>query len=143
MALVRLSGHPIGVSLTSDIPFEKLGVEHPFSFSIAGLHLYWGLFRSIAVNVLLYNILLINILWGLVNLLPVYPLDGGRVSRELCTLKNPRRGIALSLQISIVAAVGMAAYGAIQWQSLLVPLMFGYLAYGSYQTLQAYQRNYW
>jgi Zn-dependent protease len=143
MALVRLSGHPILVSFNGEVPWDKLGVDAVHGMPILRALIVRAPFHSESAERLVHNMLFVNIVWGLVNLLPVYPLDGGRVARELCTLKNPRRGIALSLQISIVAAVGMAAYSAIQWQSLLVPLMFGYLAYGSYQTLQAYQRNYW
>jgi hypothetical protein len=73
----------------------------------------------------------------------VYPLDGGRISRELCTLSHPRRGVVLSLQISIGAAIAMAVVGVLAWQSFYTALMFGYLAYINYQTLQAYQQNRW
>jgi Zn-dependent protease len=82
-------------------------------------------------------------LWGLINLLPVYPLDGGRVAREICTLGNPRRGIVLSLRISMVVAALMAAIAALSWNSLYTAILFGYLAYSSYRTLEAYQRSVW
>jgi membrane-associated protease RseP (regulator of RpoE activity) len=77
------------------------------------------------------------------NLLPVYPLDGGHVSRELCTLAGARRGIVLSLWISMVTSGLIAAYAALQWGSLYLPLLFGYLALMNYQTLKAYQQNSW
>ena len=38
------------------------------------------------LNTLIWDLLQVNILWGLVNLLPVYPLDGGQIARELFTL---------------------------------------------------------
>jgi hypothetical protein len=38
-----------------------------------------------------------------------------------------------------VAAIAMAAFGLIAWQSFYSALLFGYLAYSSYSTLQAYQ----
>ena len=50
-------------------------------------------------------------------------------------------GIVQSLQLSAGAAVLVAAY-ALAEQQILSGLMFGYLAYGSYQTLQMY-RNHW
>src|SRR5262249_43255267 len=34
----------------------------------------------------------INLYWPLLNLVPVWPLDGGRVARELCTWLSPRNG---------------------------------------------------
>ena len=48
------------------------------------------------------------------NLLPVYPLDGGQIARELFTLGNPRNGIIQSLQLSVGAAVLVAAYALTQ-----------------------------
>ena len=39
----------------------------------------------------------INVWWALINLLPVYPLDGGQISRSLLNLWRPRDGIRLSL----------------------------------------------
>ncbi|MCH8045495.1 MAG: site-2 protease family protein [Planctomycetes bacterium] len=85
--------------------------------------------------------LFVNVLWGLVNLLPVYPLDGGQVSRELFMLFNPRRGIVQSLWLSVIASGAAAVFGLMLMESLYVGLMFGFLAYSSYQTLQAYLRG--
>lgn len=85
--------------------------------------------------------LFVNIVWGLVNLLPIYPLDGGQIARELFTLGNPRQGINFSLQLSIGTAALMAAYGVTR-QDWFLALMFGMLAYDSYQALQAY-RSHW
>jgi hypothetical protein len=42
----------------------------------------------------------------------------------------------------MIAAIGMAIVG-LTWQSLLVVLMFGYLAYSSYKTLEAYRSSLW
>jgi stage IV sporulation protein FB len=87
---------------------------------------------------LLNNLFQICVLWGLVNLLPIYPLDGGQIAREILLKLNSRDGIRWSLLLSILAAGMMAAIGLIQWQSWFVALFFGYLAYTSYATLQAY-----
>ena len=88
------------------------------------------------------DLIWINGLWGLVNLLPIYPLDGGRVSRELCLLSQPQQGMILSLQISMFAAGAMVLVG-LSWKSLFVALFFAYLAYSSYRTLQAYRASLW
>jgi Zn-dependent protease len=50
----------------------------------------------------------INLVWGLVNLIPVWPLDGGQVCRELCTGARIARPIETSLWISIVTAGSIA-----------------------------------
>ena len=48
--------------------------------------------------------LYINLWWGLVNLLPVLPLDGGQVCRSVCLSISPFRGENAARNISI--AVG-------------------------------------
>lgn len=113
------------------------------SVPFLGLKIYWEQFASRPVNFALMQAFWVNIGWGLINLLPIYPLDGGRVSRELFTLGQPRRGVILSLQLSMVVAGGMALYGLLAWQLIFTAFMFGYLAYSNYQTLQAYRANSW
>lgn len=90
------------------------------------------------------DVFYICILWGLVNLLPVYPLDGGQVARELFMRFSPGDGIRQSMMLSMIAGVAMAVYGMIQWRSYFVALFFGYLAYMSYLAMQSYgDRNRW
>lgn len=88
------------------------------------LSLAWGLFY-------------INILWGLVNLLPVYPLDGGQISREIFLLQNPGRGMVQSLWVSVFVGAGLAIWG-LSMGSMFIGFMFGSLAYSSFMTLQAF-----
>jgi Zn-dependent protease len=52
----------------------------------------------------------INLLWPLLNLLPIWPLDGGRISREVFEGLMPARGTAFSLGISMVVAGFLAAH---------------------------------
>jgi stage IV sporulation protein FB len=84
-----------------------------------------------AIRILLF----VNVLWGLVNLLPIYPLDGGQVSRELFLMGNARQAVHYSLMLSMVAAIGMALFAA-RIEQWFVVIMFGMLAYQSYQGLQ-------
>jgi Zn-dependent protease len=97
--------------------------------------------KSSPRDTLIWDLLQVNILWGLMNLLPIYPLDGGRIARELFTLTNARSGIVQSLQLSIAAASLVAIYALVK-QDVFLCIMFGFLAYGSYQALQSY-RNAW
>ncbi len=89
------------------------------------------------------NLLYINIIWGCLNLLPIYPLDGGQVSRELCQWIHPRQGIIWSLQLSMIAAGLIVIVVILSLHAILLALFFGYLAYSSYKTLQAYQQSRW
>lgn len=138
LLVVNLVGHSAGITTggRAESLFDKNALR------ILGLAFYWEPFDSLHVDRMLGNLLLINVLWGAINLLPIYPLDGGQISREVCQLSDSRRGIILSLQVSMVAAIGMAIVG-LSWGNWFVVVLFGYLAYSSYTTLQAYRDNAW
>jgi Zn-dependent protease len=99
---------------------------------------YFEPFRADVVNTTVADLLQVNIMWGLLNLLPIYPLDGGRVARELFTLRDARSGVIQSLQLSAGTAVLVAAYALLNGK-IFMTLMFGFLAYGSFQAWQAYR----
>ena len=80
----------------------------------------------------------VSIFWALLNLMPVYPLDGGQIARELFLLGGSRQAIPHSLILSIVVAVGIALWG-FQRQESFMGIMFLMLAYSSYMTLQQYR----
>lgn len=73
----------------------------------------------------------VNISWGLLNLFPIYPLDGGQICRTLLGLRRLR----LSLSIS-VAVAALFAVGALLIQSIFIFAFFGLLAAGSAQALE-------
>jgi stage IV sporulation protein FB len=140
---LRLSGHYVGFALKeSQIDLESLDLRRVLIQPMGPMLAFFEPFGSRPLNNMVGDLLQVNILWGLVNLLPIYPLDGGQIARELFTLGNPRQGIVQSLQLSIGAAVLMAVYGVLVSGSIFLALMFGFLAYGSYQALQSY-RGYW
>jgi len=96
------------------------------------------LYQSRNLNLLLYYLLYINIFWGLVNLLPIYPLDGGRISQEVFQLANPRDGLQQALWLSIAVAVGAGILAWTRMGDQFLAIFCAYLAYTSYQTLQSY-----
>jgi stage IV sporulation protein FB len=87
---------------------------------------------------LLNDIFFICTFWGLVNLVPVYPLDGGHIAREVCVRLSPGDGIRQSMMLSVLAGAAMAAFGYMRLHSLYVAIFFGYLAYLSFVALQSY-----
>lgn len=107
-----------------------------------GFHWRLGGIESDRTFLLLNDLIFINIFWGLVNLLPVFPLDGGQIARELFTWSNPYDGVVKSLWLSVIAGGVVAALALVRLgfrEGLFVAAMFGYLAYISYATLQAYR----
>jgi Zn-dependent protease len=54
----------------------------------------------------------INLFWPLINLLPVWPLDGGRISRDVLEGAMGQRGVEASLIVSMAVA-GLVALNAL------------------------------
>ena len=94
-----------------------------------------GIFFHPTLNPLVSDLIFVNIMWGLLNLLPLYPLDGGQVSRELFLLADYRDGLRKSLILSVATGAGIAVLGVLN-QHIFLALMFGMLAYSSYRMLQ-------
>jgi Zn-dependent protease len=121
----------------------------------------WASGNGIPVAYLYLSLIFVNLYWGIFNLLPVFPLDGGQVSRELCEGKWPGRGVVTSLKISVGVAATVAVYcllcevdarsrngvlDFLPWWfprgSVFTAILFGLLAYQSYQMLQFHGRGY-
>lgn len=117
---------------------------------LAGRHVMFGLLGPVAIvgsirppelGAFVWDLMQVAILWGIFNLLPIYPLDGGQIAREILVAFSPRGGIVISLVISLIVAGAMAVVGIVLWKSMWTGIFFGYLAYSSYATLQAYQHR--
>lgn len=89
------------------------------------------------LNSFILALLWVNIFWGLVNLMPVYPLDGGHVARYLLLQRDPWTGLRTSLWLSVITGGVLAVGGLILLQSVYMALIFGMLAFQSFQALQA------
>ncbi len=75
---------------------------------------------------------LISFAWAILNLLPVLPMDGGRL---LETMLGPQR-IRLTLQISMCVAVLIAVLALVFKVGMLLPIFMGFMAYESYKALK-------
>jgi stage IV sporulation protein FB len=90
---------------------------------------------------LYWNLVFINLMWGLVNLLPIWPLDGGQASQVLLSFAD--RGMAsirvhtLSLLTAGILAVVLLLRGS-DW---FLTLFFGLFAFINYQILQELHRS--
>lgn len=78
----------------------------------------------------------INLYWGILNLLPIMPLDGGQIAMVLLSMHNGREGLRRAYIVSLVAA-GLVAIYFIRTEQYINALLFGYLGMMSYQNLQA------
>lgn len=83
----------------------------------------------------------INLYWGLINLLPVLPLDGGRISEALLDNYRPRDGMLWCLRIgTAVGAIAAALFFLSGYR--FAGLLFALLAIDNFQRLEQH-RNPW
>jgi Zn-dependent protease len=78
----------------------------------------------------------VNFFWGLLNLLPIQPLDGGTVSAAVIRKLRPRNALEISLKVSMGTAVLIGALGLIFLGSVFIAVLFGALAFTNWQLLQ-------
>jgi len=85
---------------------------------------------------LITSLLWVNIFWGLINLMPVYPLDGGNVARYILLQVDPIDGVRKSLWVSVITGGLIALIAFFLLHSVYMAILFGFLAFQSYQSLQ-------
>jgi len=81
-------------------------------------------------------LLWVNIFWGFINLMPIFPLDGGNVARNILIQYDPWGGVRKSLWLSVIAGGIVALAGLLFFRSIFMAIMFGLLAFQSYQSLR-------
>ncbi|MEM7346752.1 MAG: site-2 protease family protein, partial [Chloroflexota bacterium] len=89
------------------------------------------------INSVIGALLWVNIFWGLINLVPIFPLDGGQVARELFIKADPWGGVRKSLWLSVISGATVALVGFVYLNSIYMALLFGLLAFQNYQMLQS------
>lgn len=80
--------------------------------------------------VLLNALIFVNLWWSLLNLLPVYPLDGGQIYASI------ERSEKRVMQVGLVTGIAVAAIAFLVFGRPFAALIFGFLAYQNYQRLQ-------
>jgi Zn-dependent protease len=119
MLTVIALGGEVGLRLAGLLPVPYAAL--PFGGQILGMF----------INSLVW----INIFWGIINLMPVYPLDGGSVARNLFIQFDPLGGLRKSLWLSVIVGGLLAFYGLLSG-SIFMLFIFGLLAVQAFMTLR-------
>jgi stage IV sporulation protein FB len=90
-----------------------------------------------AMILFFYVGLFCNFFWGILNLMPVLPLDGGHISSELFQQFDKRNGLRKAIITSIGAAIIIALAGFTS-DNMMMGVFFAFMAYSSYMMLQQY-----
>ncbi len=81
-----------------------------------------------AVDLLVY----VNIFWGLINLIPVLPLDGGHILEDALGPKRRKTTAVISIGMGAIVVLICVAGG--QWW---IAMLFGMFSFQSFQRFQA------
>lgn len=122
-------------------------------FGLVWLGLYLAAGRELLppIKAAVGDLLRINLFWGILNLAPIFPLDGGQISRDFLGWLTPRRGAYFAYGISFVCAALLAVNALLAANGrhliplapggLYAALLFGSLAWSSFQALQHEQES--
>lgn len=80
----------------------------------------------------LSSLVFVNLGWGLLNLLPVLPLDGGNIVASLMELLRPSRGRLLACYVSF-ATIGLLLAVTITFEQYPATILLFLLGFGTYQ----------
>jgi stage IV sporulation protein FB len=84
----------------------------------------------------LKTLMWISLVWAILNLLPILPLDGGQM---LNSILGPQR-IKITLWITIIVSIGIALLMLSTGTGLIFPIFLGLFAW---QAIQALKENHW
>ena len=124
-----------GVRLTRPQSFAVTAAG-PAIQILLGLAIYFSLPHLPEVNpdavYFIITLMGISIFWAVLNLLPVLPLDGGRM---LDSILGPER-IKITLWVTIIVAVLAALLALKTTHSILFPIFLGMFAWQAWQALR-------
>jgi len=83
----------------------------------------------------LSSLIYVNLGWGLLNLLPVLPLDGGNIVASLMELLSPNRGRLLACYVSftVIALLFAATVTFQQYPATILLLFLGFSTYQAFR----------
>jgi stage IV sporulation protein FB len=83
------------------------------------------------------NLVWINLMWGLVNLLPIWPLDGGQATQVVLSMVDRKQGVRRGHIISLLTAGFLAVLAAVRGSDFFLTIFFGMFAFINFQVLQS------
>jgi Zn-dependent protease len=111
-------------------------------FLLLGAVVAWHLFGRVPTNPVVHTALIfliyINLFWGLLNLLPLWPLDGGQIVATLLPMISSRHGLRWAHVISLLTGGGLAVWRFSAGDYWLA-FWFAMFAVMNFQRLQALQ----
>lgn len=135
-AMMILGGAVFGVTPADDLRLMGLvlGISSDVGMSRSFFNLP-AVTRSVYVAMIE-----INLMWGVLNLLPIWPLDGGRITEVLLGMLRRRDASRVTHIVSLLTA-GFLAVIFFRKEQIGLGIWFIYFGFINYQVLQALHQN--
>ncbi len=117
----------VGISLAGPVMNGlQMGVAFALLLALGDPLRLTGVGASASLPILfLDNFFLVNLLLGVFNILPIYPLDGGQAFQSVLRVFVPARAQQVTAYVGLVLSVLVCAYGAAtRWWFLLFIAVF-------------------
>ncbi|MBY0588484.1 site-2 protease family protein [bacterium] len=124
-----------GVLLLAGFQVHLTGITVEIDERLNDIHPYLYFF--------LRQLLFVNIIWGLLNLLPIYPLDGGQMLQAILVRTMGSAGMVQTFLSGILLGGAVAFYGAFSMRNSFLAILFGYIAFQNYQLYEAFRHRRW
>jgi len=132
---ISLAGPGAGFILAGFVLLFVVATGH--SVLVFNYPVGWGSpFANPNLEFVMRQMMHVNLTWGLVNLLPIFPLDGGRVASELWSVQDPIAGMRKTLVLSVVTGVIAAVLSAFYLKQWFPTIFFAVLAGIDYLNLR-------
>jgi stage IV sporulation protein FB len=92
--------------------------------------------RSPVLAMAATDLIWINLIWGILNLFPLWPLDGGQITGTVLGMASPRNGMRWTHVISLLTAGLCAVLAWTFLHELFMTIWFGFFALVNFQVLQ-------
>jgi Zn-dependent protease len=115
-----------------------VGLAGPLSGILCGGSLYLiylFLPQSVILNDIMNDVIRVNIGWSIINLFPLYPLDGGQITKTVIASIFKKRGELIFYIFSMTIALGLAML-SLYYQSYWIALVTGFLFIQNIQTFR-------
>tara|TARA_B110000008_G_scaffold237285_1_gene242936 strand:+ start:1847 stop:2515 length:669 start_codon:yes stop_codon:yes gene_type:complete len=115
-------GFAIGTDLTMILLFPTTGINRETFTVLAEMNK--------PVLFMLDRLLWVNLWWSLINLLPVFPLDGGQIYASI--ERSPKKVWTVGMVTGALVAIA----GFFILHQIFIAILFGYLAFQNYKRLE-------
>ncbi|MGI5831279.1 MAG: metalloprotease [Thermoguttaceae bacterium] len=134
--IFALSGVPVKWGGTSfgPIPIPSVSVDIINSLS-PGMSMGHYL-AMVTLEIFINSFLWMGLFWGVLNLLPIDPLDGGHIARSFLGGLFSSRGERIAVWLSFACAVALGLYCVVEG-NIFMAIFFGLFAQRSWRELQS------